>query len=602
MYGIDGKLTSSDQSIADILQDQFCLNFSNPLNPDVVDPSFVPPQIKVPEPRLTPTPQLMLKALSELKSDSSPGPDGVPAILLKECAEELSAPLTLLWAESFNTGICPQFYKQGNVTPLFKKGDRARASNYRPVTLTSHVVKCYERVMRDHMVEFLESNDMFTNEQHGFRGGRSCLSQLLAHYDQMYQCLFDNAEADTIYLDFSKAFDRVDLRLLMKKMRRYGFSEGVCKWIESFLTDRTQTVVVSGTKSGVRVIISGVPQGTVLGPLLFLIFVNDLPDCVKHSIVSLFADDTRLGKRISTVADCHLLQEDLTAVTRWAESNNMLLNEKKYELISHRIRVDSFLQQLPFFAEISTYTTNSGHTLEATPWVRDLGVIVDAGMTWSEHIGRTVSRARQMCGWTLSVFKSRDRTVMLTLYKSLIRSILDYCSPLWAPVAIGQIQLVESVQRTFTSRISNMRELNYWDRLKELHLMSIQRRHERYFMIYMFKLRTSLVPNDIGIVIEDTGRCGFKARVPAPPVAKSAKIQALYDRSFSTRGPKLWNCLPKLVRDQTEMDKFKSELGTFLAQIPDEPPTPGYVRANNNSVLDWTMGGQWRFDRRVWAM
>eukprot|EP00116_Pleurobrachia_bachei_P004794 sb/3465056/ len=418
----------------------------------------------------------------------------------------------------------------------------------------------------------------------------------------MYQCLFDNAEADTIYLDFSKAFDRVDLRLLMKKMRRYGFSEGVCKWIESFLTDRTQTVVVSGTKSGVRVIISGVPQGTVLGPLLFLIFVNDLPDCVKNSIVSLFADDTRLGKRISTVADCHLLQEDLTAVTRWAESNNMLLNEKKYELISHRIRVDSFLQQLPFFAEISTYTTTSGHTLEATPWVRDLGVIVDAGMTWSEHIGRTVSRARQMCGWTLSVFKSRDRTVMLTLYKSLIRSILDYCSPLWAPVAIGQIQLVESVQRTFTSRISNMKELNYWDRLTDLHLMSIQRRHERYFMIYMFKLRMRLVPNDIGIVIEDTGRCGFKARVPAPPVAKSAKIQALYDRSFSTRGPKLWNCLPKLVRDQTEMDKFKSELGTFLAQIPDEPPTPGYVRANNNSVLDWTMGGRWRFDRIVWAM
>eukprot|EP00116_Pleurobrachia_bachei_P008430 sb/3468692/ len=183
MYGIE----SSDQSIADILQDQFCLNFSNPLNPDVVDPSFVPPQIKVPEPRLTPTPQLMLKALSELKSDSSPGPDGVPAILLKECAEELSAPLTLLWAESFNTGICPQFYKQGNVTPLFKKGDKARACNYRPVTLTSHVVKCYERVMRDHMVEFLESNDMFTNQQHGFRGGRSCLSQLLAHYDQMYQ-------------------------------------------------------------------------------------------------------------------------------------------------------------------------------------------------------------------------------------------------------------------------------------------------------------------------------------------------------------------------------------------------------------------------------
>ena len=203
---------------------------------------------------------------------------------------------------------------------------------------------------------------------------------------------------------------------------------------------------------------------------------------------------------------------------------------------------------------------------------------------------------------TLSVFKSRDRTVMLTLYKSLIRSILDYCSPLWAPVAIGQIQLVESVQRTFTSRISNMGELNYWERLKDLHLMSIQRRHERYFMIYMFKLRMSLVPNDIGIIIEDTGRCGFKARVPAPPVSKSAKIQSLYDRSFSTRGPKLWNCLPKPVRDQTEMEKFKSELGAFLAQIPDEPPTPGYVRANNNSVLDWTMGGRWKFDRTVWAL
>ena len=333
-----------------------------------------------------------------------------------------------------------------------------------------------------------------------------------------------------------------------------------------------------------------------------IIFVNDLPNCIKHSIVSLFADDTRLGKKISTVADCLLLQEDLTAVTRWAESNNMLLNEKKYELISHRIRVDSFLQQLPFFPEVATYTTNSGHILEPSPWVRDLGVFVDSGMTWSEHIGRTVSRARQTCGWALSVFKCRDKTLMLTLYKSLIRSILDYCSPLWSPVAIGQIQLVESVQRTFTSRISNMGELNYWDRLKELRIMSIQRRHERYFMIYMFKLKVGLVPNDIGIIIEDTGRCGFKAKVPPLPVFKSAKIQSLYDRSFSTRGPKLWNCLPKSVRDQTEMNKFKSELGAFLDQIPDEPPTPGYIRANGNSVLEWTMGGRWTFDRTLWTL
>ena len=257
----------------------------------------------------------IISAIAKIPSDSASGLDGIPVILLKNCAEELAYPIKQIWSESFHLGIVPQFFKDTCITPLFKKG--ARAVNYRPVALTSLVIKIYERILRNVMVEFIEENQILCDNQHGFRSGRSCLTQLLSHVDDIVQGLASGVDTDAIYLDFAKAFDKVDHRLLLLKMNKLGFHERVTKWVESFLSKRQQSVVADGVSSFEVPIQSGVPQGTVLGPLLFIIFINDMKLSVKGSIIRLFADDTRILKHIASTDDTLVLQSDLSSVIKW---------------------------------------------------------------------------------------------------------------------------------------------------------------------------------------------------------------------------------------------------------------------------------------------
>ena len=254
--------------------------------------------------------------------------------MLKKCWEALSTPLTILWGESFNRNTVPAYYKHSVVCPIYKKGDRTLSSNYRPVSLTSHVVKVAERVIRKIMVDYLESNDIISNEQHGFRPGRSTLSQLLVHFDQVFGGILQGEDTDTIFLDYAKAFDKVDHQLLIQKLLLYGFPANLVKWISSFLGDRKQTVVVKGSKSQEAPVISGVPQGTVLGPILFLVFINDIKNTVTESNVSFFADDTRISKQTGSLYCKGQLECDLKNVLDWSKANNMALNEGKFELMS----------------------------------------------------------------------------------------------------------------------------------------------------------------------------------------------------------------------------------------------------------------------------
>ena len=207
--------------------------------------------------------------------------------------------------------MVPKFYKASNVTPIYKKGSRAQGANYRNISLTSHIIKIYERILRKKIVSFLEVNKILCPNQHGFRSGRSCLTQMLSHFDDVFLGLTNNADTDAIYLDYAKAFDKVDHKLLLAKLKIYGFNDSLTKWIESFLTNRTQTVVVDGHRSRWATIKSGVPQGTVLGPILFILFINDLDKCIKYSTSRFFADDTRISKQISSVEDVAELPDPL---------------------------------------------------------------------------------------------------------------------------------------------------------------------------------------------------------------------------------------------------------------------------------------------------
>lgn len=229
----------------------------------------------------------------QLKESSAPGPDGIHPKVLKECATNLAQPLYMIFRESLDTGFLPADWKTANITPIFKKGKKSNPLNYRLISLTSVPCKLMEKIIRNKIVDHLESNNLLSRQQHGFRSSRSCLTQLLEYFAEIHDFIDDGKPVDAIYLDCKKAFDTVPHKRLIEKLRSYGIAGKVLKWIKAFLSDRSQRVLVKGVPSDTLPVWSGVPQGSVLGPVLFLIFINDLLEGVKSG-GKLFADDSKL--------------------------------------------------------------------------------------------------------------------------------------------------------------------------------------------------------------------------------------------------------------------------------------------------------------------
>ena len=456
-----GSVTADTKSMANILQEQFVSVFSDSSCQDKDDPSFARSPFLLDNIEFNVA--LIEKAIEEISLSSAPGEDGFPSSLLKKCKSSLSLPIYLIWKHSFDTGVVPEIFKTQLITPVFKKGSKLNPENYRPISLTSNLVKIFERVIRSQLVNFLENHNLISNTQHGFRKGRSCLSELLAHYDNILDNInSSNSSTDVIYLDFAKAFDKVDHDLLLKKLSRYGIVGKLHSWIASFLKGRTQTVVVDGMKSFVSLVLSGVPQGTVLGPILFLLFINDIETSLKHCKIRCFADDSRLLKSVVTTCDAALLQEDLSNVVNWAKQNNMLLNQKKFELLQHNSNINSNLRQLPFVSYENCYFIDETD-IEPSEHIVDLGVTIQQDLSFSIHIYDIVQKARNKLSWALSAFKSRSIDTICTLFKSMVRPILEYCCVLWNPYKVSEIMLIEGVQRTATSKVSSVAHLNYWD-------------------------------------------------------------------------------------------------------------------------------------------
>ena len=521
----------------------------------------------------------IIDAIKSISSNSAAGPDNFPAILLKTCANELSVPLCILWHLSIESGDIPPLLKEANIAPIYKGGSRGLPKNYRPVALTSHLIKIFEKIVVKRLTEFLEINNHMNENQHGFRSGRSCLSQLLAHYEKILNILESGKVADVVYLDFAKAFDKVDHGILMHKMKHYNVTGKVAIWIQNFLSERKQRVTVENHASKDSPVTSGVPQGTVLGPLLFLILISDIDKNIQQSSVSSFADDTRVLKDVSNINDCNDLKNDLQKIYNWASENNMCFNSCKFETMRYTTQTSTI--------ELSSYAANDGTEIEKHSDLRDLGVTMSDDATFHNHINNIVRASKMKSGWILRTFSSRDKISMLTLWKQLVIPVLDYCSQLWSPWTRVEISKLEAVQRTFTSKITEVNHLNYWERLKLLKLYSLQRRRERYIIIYVWKMICGLVPN-IGIVTKEHQRHGIQCNVRKISTRAPAKIQTICSASLKVRGCKLFNLLPKHIRNLKDItvENFKQKLDRFLNTIPDQPSLPGYFqRAENNSLL-----------------
>ena len=497
----------------------------------------------------------------------------------------------MIWKSSMDTGLMPEPILLAYITPILKSVDRSLPENYRPVSMTNHLTKIFERVLRKAIVDHLEAHELMNKTQHGFRARHSTITQILNFYDSVLTMLEEGNPVDAIYLDFSKAFDKVDHRILLKKAESVGITGKILKWIEAFLSNRQQRVRIGDVLSAREWVRSGVPQGSVLGPLLFIIMLIDIDDDIKHSMLGSYADDTRLWRFIHKIEDQQLLQDDLQVLYDWAEKNNKSFNDKKFEYLP-----------LGSSNMKRSYTTPNGSKIREKEHVRDLGVQMSSNGSFEEHMRCCVKGAFQVSSWVLRTFLSRDRYVIKVLLQSLVVPKVEYASVVWSPFDNTNIQMLENVQRKFTSKILQYQTWNeelqryictvdYVERLKDLKIYSLERRRERFMILYAYRVLIGLIKFPWFDVFVDEGgiikiRSKYNRRSPS-------KVRRARHSSFFYKGPQLYNLLPEELRKfeeidvptQDHVDEYKKKLDKFLELIPDEP-TCGRPRvATTNSLI-----------------
>ena len=588
----DGSYETSNIGMSKILSDQYSSVFSTPRDHPIDPNTFFLSENQDDLTDIHFDATDIAAAIDELSSNAAPGPDFFSAYLLKQCKLTLSVPLATIWRDCLDNGVTPDSLKLGMIIPLHKGDSTAIAKNYRPIALTSHLIKIFEKVIRKHIVQHLETTNSFNPSQHGFRAGRSCLSQLLNHYEQILTRLENGFNVDVVYLDFAKAFDKLDFNITLSKLKALGISGKIGRWIHSFLTGRKQSVVVNGTKSPPADVLSGVPQGSVLGPILFLILIGDINQDVAHSFISSFADDTRIGKGINSVEDAEQLQQDLQQVYQWAISNNMDFNTSKFELLRYGNDQDLKNQ--------TCYISNMETEITEKQTVKDLGILMSNSGEFKDHISKVVSTVRDISAWILRSFKSRSPTLMLQLWKSMVIPHLDYCSQLWNPHSVSAIQQLEELQRSYVRRIGGYRHMDYWDALKKLGLYSLQRRRERYQIIYVWTILEGISPNimaDNGLPLITAKSTARRGRTIPLPRVKRTKYSNLRYNSLPYHGARLFNKMPNSLRSLTQIskEKFKTCLDENLKNFHDEPQIlqyTSYRRAPSNSLLDMTSASE----------
>ena len=505
-----GDIVDDDFKMAEMLRSQYEKAFSVPMESAVVeDPEdfFATDDVNFLEPSL---PNIhfsfndVIDAIDELSANAAPGPDYFPAILLKKAKYTLCHPLAEIFHKSLETGEIPEILRCAYITPLFKSGIKSLPVNYRPVSLTSHISKTFERIIRKSLVAYLEINEKMNPNQHGFRSRRSCLSQLLEHYDRILKILENGENADCIYLDFAKCFDKIDIGLLCQKLKGLKINAKLGIWLHNFLVGRKQHIVVQNQLSKSSSVISGIPQGTVLGPVLALIFLSDLDNNIEN-IASMFADDTRIIANVEDEEDVENLQGDLDTVYKWADMNNMQFNCGKFELLRYGKNEELKMNTM--------YFTADNNIVEEKEVLRDLGISMNNKATFDEHISKVCQKVKQKAGWILRTFKTRNPNIMKHLWKQLVQPHVDYCSQLYMPTDGSKLSEIENLQRNFSSKIPSVRHLDYWSRLHHLQLLSQQRRLERYRIIYVWKILEGLVPN-CGVETNYHERLGRMCQIP----------------------------------------------------------------------------------------
>lgn len=430
---------------------------------------------------------LVFNRLADLDISKGAGFDKIPPVFLKNCSPTLSLPLSFIYQTSLNVGIFPTLWKFSVVTPLFKDGKRSDVNNYRPISGLSCIAKILESVVTDQI--FASFKGIISENQHGFFSGRSCQTNLCTYSDFISVALDKASQVDSVYFDFRKAFDRVDHNILLQKLSFYGIGVPLLSWLDSYLRNRIQYVKFNHILSKEITAHSGVPQGSHLGPVLFLIFINDLSFVFEHCHYLFFADDLKIFRHIRNGNDCALLQSEVSKLYDWCFNNSMTLNSEKCKVISFSRKRQP----------LNVVYLINGAPIHRVELINDLGVVFDSSLRFNSHIDNIIARAFKMAGFVMRQCRQfKNVETLKRMYYALVRSHLEYCCVVWAPLYQVHIKRIERVQSRFINFLLyklkiDRSTLSYKDRLSLVGLDSLEIRRIRLTLVFGHKILNNLM-------------------------------------------------------------------------------------------------------------
>ena len=502
----------------------------------------------------------VLKLMNNIKENKATGPDGIPGRLLKMCSLELVDVFTLLFQASLKQGTVPEDWKKAHIVPLFKKGDRSNPANYRPISLTSIPCKLLEHIVHSSIMNHFESFNFLTPYQHGFRNKRSCDSQLITTVHDFTTCLNRKEQTDAILLDFSKAFDKVDHEGLLHKLQHAGIQNSSLNWIKSFLLNRTQQVLVEGTTSPPKPVVSGVPQGTVLGPLFFLVYINDIcSELSPGTTMRLFADDSLIYRTIKTPQDSLILQKDLNTLQKWESTWKMEFHPDKCKLL--RI-TNKTVTKINF-----DYTIHNT-ILSLTDSAKYLGVIIDSKLKWTDHYDDTCQKANKVLALLRRNLYGCPTETKVTAYNTYVRPVLEYGCCVWDPHCQVHIEQFEKIQKRaarFATGNHVLRTGQTEVNMRRLNWKPLQERRAKTKLGTFYKARSGSFSIPMTELIASKGRTRYSSPTTYIPLQSSVDSHLF---SFYPSTVRLWNNIPESARASGSSECFKSRIDgiTIMAQ------------------------------------